>query len=44
MSALFVGVCLLSLVNLELILKTIVALFTGKDLREEQPPLIEGAS
>lgn len=44
MSALFVGVCLLSLVNLELILKTIAALFTGKDLREEQPPLIEGAS
>jgi len=44
MSALFVGVCLLSLVNLELILKTIVALFTGKDLRQEQPPLVEGAS
>ncbi|GLQ17079.1 TRAP transporter small permease [Maritalea porphyrae] len=44
MSALFVGVCLLSLVNLELILKTIVALFTGKDLREEQHPIVEGAS
>lgn len=44
MSALFVGVCLLSLVNLELILKTIVALISGKDLREEQHPIIEGAS
>ena len=44
MSALFVGVCLLSLVNIELILKSIQGMIEGKDFRKDDHPLSEGAS
>lgn len=44
MAGLFVGVCLLALVNVELILKSIEALITGKDLRDSDPLSVEGAS
>jgi TRAP-type C4-dicarboxylate transport system permease small subunit len=44
MAGLFVGVCLLTLVNIELILKTLDAVISGKDIRENDPLSIEGAS
>jgi len=44
MAAMLVGVFLLTLVNIELILKTIIALITGDDLREDGPVISEGAS
>lgn len=44
MAAMLVGVFLLTLVNIELILKAIIALITGEDLRKDDPVISEGAS